>query len=74
MKQDQFLVTLESRLRENKKIAENSWLPGFLKPLASYLAFNTFRALFVLSLVMTVGMIITNFSLLMEIGRRIFFY
>jgi len=72
MKQDEFIKKLERRLEENKRIAESSWIPGFLKPLASYLAFNAFRTLFVLSLILTILMSMSMFEQMMWWGRKIF--
>ena len=73
-KQTQFLKDLEARLEENRKIAQKSYVPAWLQPLASYLGFHAFRALFLLSLAITIFMFWWQFDLSILTGKKIFFY
>ena len=73
MKQDKFLVEIEERLIENRRLAEKSWVPDFLKPLVTYLGFNTFRALFVVSLIVTIVGVWYLFDDMVHWGEHLFF-
>lgn len=73
-KKVQFLQELETRLEENRRIAQKSYVPAWLQPLASYLGFHAFRTLFLLSLVITILMFCWQFDLTILIGKKIFFY
>lgn len=74
MDDERFLRELEERLQENRQIVEGSFLPKFLIPGASYLAFHTFRSLLVFSFVVTVGLFWLWFRPLIELGKQLFFY
>jgi len=73
MKQDEFLAEIERRLEENRLIAAKSIFPNFLKPLVTYLGFNTFRSLFVISLLITIGGVVYFFPSMVSLGKMIFF-
>lgn len=74
MKQDKFLTEIEERLEENRRLSRGSWLPEFLKSVTSYLGFNTFRSLVVVSLLATVLMSVAAFDWMISLGRWVFWY
>jgi hypothetical protein len=74
MRQDDFLSELETRLEENRRMAEQSWLPSPLHGLASYLGFHTFRSLVVASLAVTMVLFWQFYPELMKISREIFLF
>ena len=71
---EEFLREIEARLKENRRLARDSWLPKPLWGAASYLAFHTFRSLVLLALVVALVVYFIWFEWLVEVGKMVFLY
>lgn len=74
MKNEAFLEELEARLKENRRLADDSRWPEFLKPMVSYLGFHPLRVLVGLSLFSTLVMFGLYYESLMALSRKLFLF
>jgi hypothetical protein len=71
-KDEEFYKEIESRLSENRRLMEESFLPKRLSMAASYLGFHSFSSMLLLSLLVTVIMYETLHGRLMGVSKAIF--